>query len=89
MRKSTRPVIALKPVCGKLARVDELTARELEVLRLVAEGRSDRAVAERLVLSERTVEAHVRSIFLKLGLLPAPDVNRRVRATLAYLASDG
>jgi DNA-binding NarL/FixJ family response regulator len=75
----------LKPARGKLARMDELTARELEVLRLVAEGRSDRAVAARLVLSERTVEAHVRNIFLKLGLLPAPDVNRRVRATLAYL----
>jgi serine/threonine-protein kinase len=63
----------------------ELTARELEVLELVAEGRSDRAVAARLVLSERTVEAHVRSIFLKLGLLPTPDENRRVRATRAYL----
>jgi DNA-binding NarL/FixJ family response regulator len=90
MRKSIAPVIALKPARGKLARMNtlaELTARELEVLGLVAEGRSDRAVAERLVLSERTVEAHVRSIFLKLGLLPAPDVNRRVRATLAYLSS--
>jgi DNA-binding NarL/FixJ family response regulator len=85
MRKSIAAVIALKPTCGKLAHVDELSARELEVLRLIAEGRSDRAVAERLVLSERTVEAHVRNIFLKLGLLPAPGVNRRVRATLAYL----
>ena len=75
----------MKPGCGKLARVDELTARELEVLRLIAEGRSDRAVAERLVVSKRTVEAHVRSIFLKLGLLPAPDVNRRVQAALVYL----
>ena len=75
----------MKPACGKLARVDELTARELEVLRLIAEGRSDRAVAERLVVSKRTVEAHVRSIFLKLGLLPAPDVNRRVQAALVYL----
>jgi serine/threonine-protein kinase len=78
----------LKPSSGKLAHMDELTARELEVLRLIAEGRSDRAVAERLVLSERTVEAHVRSIFLKLGLLPGPEINRRVRATLAYLASE-
>jgi DNA-binding NarL/FixJ family response regulator len=85
MRKSIAAVIALKPACGKLAHVDELTARELEVLRLVAEGRSDRAVAERLVVSERTVEAHVRAIFLKLGLLPSPDDNRRVRATLRYL----
>ena len=66
--------------------MDELTARELEVLRLVAEGCSDRAVARRLVLSERTVEAHVRTIFLKLGLLPSPDDNRRVRAALAYLS---
>jgi DNA-binding NarL/FixJ family response regulator len=88
LQRGDRPVIALKPACDKLAAMNalgELTARELEVLRLVAEGRSDRAVAERLVLSERTVEAHVRSIFLKLGLLPTPDDNRRVRATLAFL----
>jgi DNA-binding NarL/FixJ family response regulator len=63
----------------------ELTAREREVLALVAEGLSNRAIAARLVVTERTVEAHVTQIFLKLGLDTDPDSHRRVRAVLAYL----
>ena len=63
----------------------ELTDREREVLELMAEGCSNRAIGARLVLSEKTVEAHVRGIFAKLGLLPAPDDNRRVLAVLAFL----
>jgi DNA-binding NarL/FixJ family response regulator len=61
-----------------------LSRRELEVLRLLAEGRSDRAIARCLVLSERTVETHVRNIFFKLDLEPSPEHNRRVRAAIAY-----
>ncbi|MFT3832024.1 MAG: response regulator transcription factor [Micropruina sp.] len=64
----------------------ELSERELVVLRLVAEGLSNTAVADRLVVSERTVEAHIRSVFLKLGL-PDEGTNRRVLAVLAYLDS--
>ena len=63
----------------------ELTDREREVLELMAEGCSNRAIGARLFLSEKTVEAHVRGIFTKLGLLPAPDENRRVLAVLAFL----
>jgi len=63
----------------------ELTDREREVLELMAEGCSNRAIGARLFLSEKTVEAHVRGIFTKLGLLPAQDENRRVLAVLAFL----
>ena len=68
--------------------LDELTAREREVLRLMAEGRSNHAISAQLFLTERTVESHVRSIFLKLGLQPATDDHRRVLAVLNYLRSN-
>jgi len=67
--------------------VDELTLREREVLRLMAEGRSNQAIRERLFLGQKTVETHVSSIFSKLGLLPEADDHRRVLAVLAYLRS--
>jgi DNA-binding NarL/FixJ family response regulator len=66
--------------------LDELTPRELEVLALMAEGRSNTAIADALTVSESAVEKHVRSIFGKLRL-PASDTDhRRVLAVLAYLA---
>jgi DNA-binding NarL/FixJ family response regulator len=66
-------------------RLAELTERELEVLALMAEGRSNQAIADRLFVTPKTVEAHIASIFSKLELLPAPDDHRRVLAVLAYL----
>jgi DNA-binding NarL/FixJ family response regulator len=64
-----------------------LTPREREVLGLVAEGLSNRAIAEQLVLGERTVETHMTAIFGKLGLEETPDQHRRVLAVLALLGA--
>ncbi len=66
-------------------RLDALTDREREVLALMAEGRSNSAIAESLVVSDGTVEKHVSSIFSKLGLEPGESSHRRVLAVLAYL----
>jgi DNA-binding NarL/FixJ family response regulator len=63
----------------------ELTEREREVLGLMAEGRSNHAIAEHLVVTERAVEKHVTSIFGKLDLTPAPEDHRRVLAVLTFL----
>jgi DNA-binding NarL/FixJ family response regulator len=65
----------------------ELTDREREVLELIAEGLSNQAIGERLFLSPKTIETHIRQIFAKLGLGEAPDSNRRVLAVLAFLRS--
>jgi DNA-binding NarL/FixJ family response regulator len=66
----------------------ELTAREREVLALMAEGRTNAAVARRLVITIKAVSKHIASIFAKLSLPPSDDDHRRVLAVLAYLNSN-
>jgi DNA-binding NarL/FixJ family response regulator len=63
----------------------ELTGREREVLNLMAEGRSNAAIAGRMFITEKSVSKHINSIFAKLGLPPSDDDNRRVLAVLTYL----
>ena len=70
---------------AKSAALTELTDREQEVLALMAEGHSNQAIAEKLFLGVKTVETHVSQIFMKLGLEPASEIQRRVLAVLAYL----
>ncbi len=65
-----------------------LTDREREVLRLMAEGRSNRSICEQLFLSPKTVETHIRNVFAKLGLGPDVDDDRRVMAVLRYLRAN-
>jgi DNA-binding NarL/FixJ family response regulator len=74
-RRSSQPPVA------------RLTDRERQVLALMAEGRSNSAIAERLVITEKAVSKHCTSIFAKLDLPPSDDDNRRVLAVLAYLDS--
>jgi DNA-binding NarL/FixJ family response regulator len=64
----------------------ELTQRELEILSEIAQGKSNTAIAEHLVLTKRAVEKHINAIFLKLGLTQAEDFSRRVKAALIYLS---
>jgi len=66
-------------------RLSELSSRERSVLALVAEGRSNRSIADRLLISIKTVEGAIAAAFMKLGLEPDPGDNRRVLAVLAYL----
>ena len=81
------PEVVAQLVGRRRARVplDDLTEREREVLALMAEGRSNQAICDRLFLAPKTVEAHIANIFSKLELLPAPDDHRRVLAVLALL----
>jgi DNA-binding NarL/FixJ family response regulator len=65
--------------------LDTLTEREVAVLALMAEGRSNQAIAARLFMSPKTLETHVGNMFGRLGLLPAADDHRRVLAVLTYL----
>jgi DNA-binding NarL/FixJ family response regulator len=73
---------------ARLARspLAELTPREREVLAEIAQGKSNAAIADSLVLTKRAVEKHINSIFLKLGLAYADDVSKRVKAALLFLA---
>jgi len=67
--------------------LSELSSREAEVLGLVAEGWSNRAIGDRLSINERTVETHITQIFMKLGLATSPETHRRVLAVLTLLRS--
>lgn len=69
--------------------LDRLTPRESEVLAEVAQGKNNAAVGAALFLTERAVEKHINSLFQKLDLTDEPDVNRRVKAVLLYLAEQG
>lgn len=68
--------------------IDQLTAREREILAEIASGKSNIAIANTVFLSARAIEKHSNSIFSKLGLTVEPDVNRRVKAVLLYLAAE-
>ena len=83
------PEVALRMVRPAKPRdvLEALTERERDVLALMAEGRSNQAICERLFLSPKAVEAHTRNIFMKLGLERAPDDNNRVLAVITYLRS--
>ena len=71
---------------AKRSPIHDLTARELEVLSEIAQGKSNTAIAEALALTKRAVEKHINAIFWKLGLADAADVSKRVQATLMFLA---
>jgi DNA-binding NarL/FixJ family response regulator len=71
------------------ATLASLTPRELEILGLIAQGRSNAWIATSLTITKRAVERHINAIFMKLDLGPPDDVNRRVKAALVYLSGDG
>lgn len=81
------PVVVERCLRQSRPRLQSLTEREIEVLGLVASGRSNAGVATDLVISRRTVDAHLRSIFTKLGIEADPDGNQRVLAALDWLSS--
>src|SRR3954469_14063084 len=83
--KIVEPLIAAKARAER-SPLAELTPREHEVLAQIAQGKSNGAIAEELVLTKRAVEKHINSIFLKLNLADAEDVSKRVKATLVFLA---
>ena len=83
--KIVEPLLASR-TSGERSALADLTHREREVLAQIAQGKSNAAIAESLVLTKRAVEKHINAIFMKLGLAEAEDVSKRVKATLVYLA---
>jgi len=83
------PQVVASLVGGDADSLGVLTDREREVLSLMAEGLTNRAIARRLVLTERTVEGHVRSVLMKLDLPASDDAHRRVLAVVTYLRAAG
>jgi len=79
------PTIVARLLAHRDDTLGTLSPRELDVLELMAEGRSNEAIAARLVLSPKTIETHVRNIFAKLDLRESPDDHRRVLAVLQFL----
>jgi len=73
---------------GERSALAELTPREREILSQIAQGKSNGAIADSLVLTKRAVEKHINSIFSKLDLSEAEDSSKRVKATLAFLSED-
>ena len=80
------PEVVSQLLARRDAPLAELTAREREVLALMAEGRSNAAIGARLFVTEKAVSKHINSIFSKLGMPPSDDDNRRVLAVLTYLS---
>jgi DNA-binding NarL/FixJ family response regulator len=78
-------VLVTSKARAQRSNLSDLTDRELEVLSEIAQGKSNAAIADSLVLTKRAVEKHINSIFLKLGLADADDVSKRVKATLLFL----
>ena len=83
--KIVEPLVTAKARSAR-SPLAELTTRESEVLSEIAQGKSNAAIAESLVLTKRAVEKHINSIFLKLNLSDVEDVSKRVKATLLFLA---
>lgn len=83
--KVVEPLVRAKEGADR-SPLSDLTTREREVLSQIAEGKSNAAIAESLVLTKRAVEKHINSIFMKLNLAYAEDVSKRVKATLLFLA---
>jgi DNA-binding NarL/FixJ family response regulator len=83
--KIVEPLVAAKSRAER-SPLSELTTREREVLAEIAQGKSNAAIAESLVLTKRAVEKHINSIFLKLNLSDIQDVSKRVKAALLFLA---
>ena len=83
------PHVVASLVSGEHDALAALSDREREVLALMAEGLTNSAIARRLVVTERTVEGHVRSVLMKLELPESADAHRRVLAVIAYLRSAG
>ena len=81
------PAIVTRLIAERRSRdpLDGLTAREREILELLARGYSNHGIARKLVITDRTVETHVGQVRAKLGIANTPDMNRRVLAVLAYL----